>query len=107
MRDAIPFVDHFDHLHATQLPDIEWLAAGRGIKCGAIQIDALLVRTRVHHASPEFGEVAVLVIEALRHWARLSLYSKRDRGRSQYYSPGYSDIVLLPLEMPDGMVTLI
>ena len=27
----------------------------------------LMVRTHVHHASPEFGEVAVLIIEPLRH----------------------------------------
>ena len=67
MRDALPFVDHFDDVEPTQLAGIERLAAGRGIKCCAIEIDAFMIRTRVHYASPEFGEVAVLIIEAVRH----------------------------------------
>ena len=54
-------------LTSAQLAGIERLAAGRRVKRRAIQIDAPPVRTRVHHASPEFGEVAVLIVEPLRH----------------------------------------
>ncbi len=41
MRDAVPFVDHFDDVEPSQLAGIERLAAGGGIKCRAIEIDAL------------------------------------------------------------------
>src|SRR5579863_814439 len=72
MRNAIPLVNHFDDVRSTQLPGIERLAAGCGIKRGAIEIDALPVRTRgirthFNHASPEFGEIAVLIIQAVCH----------------------------------------
>src|ERR1700678_4355915 len=67
MRDAVPLVDHFHHVEPSQLAGIERLAAGGGIKCRPIEIDALMIRTRVDHASPEFGEVAVLVIKAVCH----------------------------------------
>jgi len=105
MGDAIPFVDHFDDLHSAQLAGVERLAAGRGVERSAIQIDALLVRTRgirthVDHASLEFSEIAVLVIEAIRHstasWIEVLAT----------LSTSSSDIVLLPLWIPDGMVTL-
>src|SRR6202035_1401599 len=67
MRDTIPLVNYFDDLRSTELSGIERLAAGSRIKRCAIEIDALPVRTHVDHASPEFSEIAVLIIEAVCH----------------------------------------
>ncbi len=110
MRDAIAFIDHLDYRPSAQLAGIERLATRRGIKRRAIQIDALPVRTRVYHASPEFGEITIVIIEPLCHWA-LSLgfvycTTNGTESLSTLFTRN-SVIVLLPLEMPAGIVTLI
>ncbi len=101
MRDAIPFVDHFDNVQSSQLAGIERLAAGGGIKRRAIEINAFLVRTRVDYASPEFGEIAVVIIEPLRHC------TAKSAGSLEMLFSRINDMVVLPLAMPGGMVTLI
>ena len=69
VRDAVPFVDYFDDVDSAQ--------AGRYRKAGRRRWDRTPfdpdkcvpagIRTRVDCASPEFGEVAVVIIEALSH----------------------------------------
>src|SRR5665213_363271 len=96
MRDAVAFVDHFDNVAPSQLASIERLAAGGGIKRRAIEIDALPVRTHgfrthVNHASPEFGEVAVLVVEPVSHCTaslQRVIAPRVGRSRSKYCPPG-------------------
>ena len=101
MRDAIPLVNYFDDVRSTELSGIERLAAGSRIKRSPIQIDALPVRTHVNHASPEFSEVAVLIIKAVRHCTASGIASL------EILSSKITDILLLPLETPVGIVTLI
>src|SRR5581483_2456549 len=101
VRDPLSLVDHFLHASATQLAGIEGLTARRRIKRRAVEINAFAVRARVHHASPEFGEVAVAVVQPLRH-----LIARRAESLETLFS-WISDIVVLPLWTPDGTVTLI
>jgi hypothetical protein len=60
VRDALAFVDHFNHLHAAKFADVERLAAGRWIKRCAVQIDPPAIRARIvvtypNDSSLEFG----------------------------------------------------
>src|SRR3979411_1194468 len=67
MRDPVVFVDNFDDIDAAQLPDVEGLTTGRGIKRRAIEINPEPVRTLVDHTGWEFGQVAVVVIKPIGH----------------------------------------
>src|SRR5271165_1158195 len=67
MGDAIFFIDHLDDRSAPQRSPIEWLAARGWIKRGAIEIHARALRASVDDVGPELGQIAVVVVEAVRH----------------------------------------
>ncbi len=67
MRNPRILVDNFVHTHAAKCADVERLTAGGWIKRSAVQIDAPKIRARVNDTSPEFGQIAVVVIQAIGH----------------------------------------
>ena len=70
MRDRSGFlVDHIDDAIVTQLPGVEWLAAGGGIERGAVEDHTETLRRAVHasHDGVERLEVRVGVVEARGH----------------------------------------
>jgi hypothetical protein len=67
MRDATVFVHYLGNRDPAELAGIERLAARGWIEGRPIQVDTETIRTRVHYASPEFRQIAVVIIKAVRH----------------------------------------
>src|SRR5579862_9279988 len=100
MRDASVLIYYFDDVDAAQLAGIERLAARGRIKSRPVQIDSLLLRARVHDASPEFRQIAVLVVQPIRHCNAISSWSLACPATVK-------KIGTLPFGRPEGIVKLI
>jgi hypothetical protein len=55
MRNPFPFIHYLGHTDPSQLPSVERLPPGSRIEGGAVEIDFLAVRARLHDAGPELG----------------------------------------------------
>src|ERR1035438_5785985 len=67
MSNPFPFFHYLGHTDPSQLPGVERLAAGSRIEGGAVKINFLAVRARLHDAGPELRQVTVVIVKALRH----------------------------------------
>lgn len=67
MRDSSFFIADLRYLGPSKLAEIERLSARSRIERCAIEINFVMVRARVHNTSPEFRQVAVVIVKALRH----------------------------------------
>ena len=98
MRDAAVLIDHLDDLDAAKRAGIERLAARGRIKGRPVKIDSLLLRARVHDASPEFRQIAVLIVQPIRHCNAINSWSLDCPATVK-------KIGTFPFASPDGMVT--
>jgi hypothetical protein len=66
---SVFLVDHIDDAKVSQLPGVEWLAAGGGIEGGAVEDHAQAFRRAVHarHGGVERLEIRIGVVEAGGH----------------------------------------
>src|SRR5271167_3616652 len=67
MSNPFLLIHYLGHTDPSQVPRVERLPAGSRIKGCAVQIDSLAVRARLHDASPELGQVTIVIVKALRH----------------------------------------
>ena len=67
MRNAIVFVYNLDNRHIVESAQIKRLASRSWIERGAIQINAEPVGGYVNHAGLELSQIAILIVQAIRH----------------------------------------
>jgi hypothetical protein len=64
---SFAFVNYIDHGDPAELPGIERLATGGGVKGGSIEIDPARIVRAARYGRLEFADVRVGIIKSMGH----------------------------------------